>query len=115
MRAADIVDDLIDCRDTLRAEGGFHKHGRSMARMATAANWIEAAYYAMQAVSAIRPSNWDEDDDPDQVSAWRLLDEALGGEPVQMVARFQPSAAEPDPDSMTARELNPLDKQGSPQ
>lgn len=32
---------------------------------------------AAAAVMAIRPANWDDDDDPEQVAAWRKLDEAI--------------------------------------
>lgn len=32
---------------------------------------------ALNAVSAVRPSNWRDDDDPEQAAAWSLLDTAL--------------------------------------
>jgi hypothetical protein len=32
---------------------------------------------ALMAVGAIRPSNWDDNDDPAQVAAWHALDAAL--------------------------------------
>jgi hypothetical protein len=32
---------------------------------------------AAQMVMAVRPANWDDDEDPDQVAAWSALEEAL--------------------------------------
>ena len=32
---------------------------------------------AAQMVMAVRPTNWDDDEDPDQVAAWSALEEAL--------------------------------------
>lgn len=32
---------------------------------------------AAQMVMAVRPTNWDDDDDPDQVAAWSALEEPL--------------------------------------
>lgn len=37
------------------------------ARLLTAARMVEA----------VRPSNWDDDEDPDQVAAWSALEESL--------------------------------------
>jgi hypothetical protein len=40
---------------------------------------------ALKAAQAIRPGNWDDDDDPDQAAAWRAVDAAIakaeGGAP----------------------------------
>ncbi|QNQ09292.1 hypothetical protein [Sphingomonas alpina] len=32
---------------------------------------------ALNQISAVRPSNWEDDDDPDQLAAWRAVDAAL--------------------------------------
>jgi hypothetical protein len=36
-----------------------------------------ALFAALARLIAIRPENWDDDDDPDQVAAWRAADEAI--------------------------------------
>lgn len=33
---------------------------------------------AVRALIKVRPSNWDDDEDPEQVAAWKLAQEALG-------------------------------------
>lgn len=42
---------------------------------ASAARLLTAA----QMVMAVRPANWNDDEDPDQVAAWSALEEALRG------------------------------------
>lgn len=43
---------------------------------------IDALEKALRAVSAIRPTNWDDDDDVVQLVAWRAVDSAIeGGKP----------------------------------
>jgi hypothetical protein len=32
---------------------------------------------ALRALNAVRPSNWDDDEDPEQTAAWLALDAAL--------------------------------------
>lgn len=38
---------------------------------------LSAADVALAALYVVRPDNWDDDDDPQQVEAWQLLNVAL--------------------------------------
>ena len=42
-----------------------------------AANALGLADEALAALYVVRPDNWDDDDDPQQVEAWQLLNVAL--------------------------------------
>jgi len=50
---------------------------------------------AARMVEAVRPSNWDDDEDPDQVAAWSALEESL--RPFQREAGIGPSDLCGDP------------------
>ena len=72
-----IVDALGDSIGALAHRTGDHTPEEQLAN----AILFEASpkmLAALNALNAVRPVNWDdEDEDPDQAQAWRLLDEAL--------------------------------------
>lgn len=45
-----------------------------MSRVHSRAAKLEAA---LRALISVRPSNWDDDEDPDQAAAWRAADQAV--------------------------------------
>jgi hypothetical protein len=54
------------------AQGQVREHVRA------AAEEIATLRAALEALRKVRPSNWDDDEDPDQKAAWLAADKALG-------------------------------------
>lgn len=66
------TDEEVDARGLENFEE-FQEFGRKIDLICAAPSMLRA----LKALNAIRPFNWDDPDDPDQLGAWRLLDTAL--------------------------------------
>lgn len=62
----------VDLMDNDGALQMLARHRRGYASHA-----VSALIDAARATSAIRPTNWEDDEDPEQAAAWKALDQAL--------------------------------------
>lgn len=68
-----LIERLSNEADQCRNDGAG-----DIARLLDEAVWVlEKADEALAALYVVRPDNWNDDDDPQQVGAWLLLNQAL--------------------------------------
>lgn len=68
-----LIERLSDEADLCRNDGA----GDIASLLDEAAKALGLADEALAALYVVRPDNWDDDDDPQQVEAWQLLNVAL--------------------------------------
>lgn len=77
-----LVERIIAARDRLKGFAIPSDDDFIEAReaMALAANALSEMHTLLDRLNEhVRPSNWDDDDDPEQVAVWKTLDKLAGG------------------------------------